>query len=222
MIKEHFYITPSIRKGTFVVLVLAMSLHIYNYYIFKLTSKRAEKKLLDLDIKEADEKIEKNVVESILYFDPNMADSITLSEIGLSPFVIGNLIKLRSTGWRAEKANDLLKVYGMNESILESIDSNIKIKRPTMNKVLKVSTDHKRNLNIEYNVFDPNDAHEDNLRNLGFNAHVIRSITNFRSKGGRFYEKQDLLSINRTIICNAGFYSACTNWMFEGRRSSKW
>lgn len=43
--------------------------------------------------------------------------------------------------------------------------------------------------------FDPNDVTEAELIQMGLNARTIRSILNFRAKGGSFSEKQDLTKI---------------------------
>lgn len=41
-------------------------------------------------------------------------------------------------------------------------------------------------------IFDPNTADEPLLTNAGFTSRQIRSLLNYRSKGGRFYTKEDV------------------------------
>jgi competence protein ComEA len=52
-----------------------------------------------------------------------------------------------------------------------------------------------RELHPSYFYFDPNSLPDNGWRKLGLSAGQIRVIKNFESKGGRFYQKQDLKKI---------------------------
>lgn len=43
--------------------------------------------------------------------------------------------------------------------------------------------------------FDPNNVEEEDLKKLGFSQKAINSIINFKTKGGKFYKKEDLKKI---------------------------
>lgn len=48
---------------------------------------------------------------------------------------------------------------------------------------------------VELSVFDPNTADESILNRLGLPQRVVRTLIKFRSKGGRFYQAEDLMNI---------------------------
>ena len=48
-------------------------------------------------------------------FDPNLADSIELSRLGLSKFVVNNILKYRQKGGRFATPESLSRIYGLTE-----------------------------------------------------------------------------------------------------------
>ena len=48
-------------------------------------------------------------------FDPNLADSIELSRLGLSKFVVRNILKYRLKGGRFTTPESLARIYGLTE-----------------------------------------------------------------------------------------------------------
>lgn len=60
-------------------------------------------------------------------FDPNTADSATMVQAGMKPFVAKNLINYRSKGASFRKAEDLKKIYGMDEIQWEKIGAWVDI-----------------------------------------------------------------------------------------------
>lgn len=60
-------------------------------------------------------------------FDPNTADSATLVQSGMKPFVAKNLINFRSKGASFRKAEDLKKIYGMDEAQWEKMEQWVEI-----------------------------------------------------------------------------------------------
>ena len=60
-------------------------------------------------------------------FDPNTADSLTLIELGLRPWQIGNMMKYRAKGGRYRKAEDFRKLYGLTDSAYAALRPYIRI-----------------------------------------------------------------------------------------------
>lgn len=67
--------------------------------------------------------------ESWQPFDPNTADSVTLSHFGWSSFVVGNILKYRRHGGRYERAEDLKKIYGLTAAEYEAVKPYIRIEK---------------------------------------------------------------------------------------------
>ena len=60
-------------------------------------------------------------------FDPNTADSSTLVHLGLKPWQASNMLKYRAKNGRYRKAEDLRKLYGMTDSLYNSLLPYIQI-----------------------------------------------------------------------------------------------
>ncbi|MGL4780522.1 MAG: helix-hairpin-helix domain-containing protein [Bacteroidales bacterium] len=60
-------------------------------------------------------------------FDPNTADSVTLRQLGLSPFVSRNIINYRAKGGRFTSASVLARIYGMDSMTFDRIKPYINI-----------------------------------------------------------------------------------------------
>ncbi len=54
-------------------------------------------------------------------FDPNTADSSTLVHLGLKPWQATNMLKYRAKGGRYRKAEDMKKLYGMTDSMYNTL-----------------------------------------------------------------------------------------------------
>jgi competence protein ComEA len=60
-------------------------------------------------------------------FDPNLADSSALIQLGFTGFTVNNIMKYRNSGGTFKDKRDLLKIYGMNDSIYSELKDYIKI-----------------------------------------------------------------------------------------------
>jgi len=58
-------------------------------------------------------------------FDPNTADSLTLIRLGLRPYQVKGILHYRQKGGVYRQKEDLLKLYGMNDSIYEVLSPYI-------------------------------------------------------------------------------------------------
>jgi DNA uptake protein ComE-like DNA-binding protein len=60
-------------------------------------------------------------------FDPNTADSLTLSELGLSRQVVRNILKYRSKGGQFRRPEELAKIYGLDAGVYRKIAPWIRV-----------------------------------------------------------------------------------------------
>jgi len=65
-------------------------------------------------------------------------------------------------------------------------------------------------IEIHYFKFDPNTASKEELLSLGFKENVASTLIKFRSKGGKFYQKEDLKKIYGV---DERFYALLTNYI---------
>jgi hypothetical protein len=81
---------------------------------------------LKLIEKEIDSDVLKKKI-TFLPFDPNYADSTELSELGLSSYIINNIMKYRNSGGEFKKPSDVRRIYGMNDSIFTALKEYIQL-----------------------------------------------------------------------------------------------
>jgi len=62
---------------------------------------------------------------SLQDFDPNAADSAQLHALGISPFVLGNILKYRERGGVFRQKSDLAKIYGLNQETYKRLEPYI-------------------------------------------------------------------------------------------------
>jgi DNA uptake protein ComE-like DNA-binding protein len=132
-----------------------------------------------------------NQPTALFYFDPNTADEATLVELGLSEKVAHTIANFRSKGGRFRQAEDFKKIWGLPEAEFERLLPYIQINETT-NTAKSISA---ANTNTQLFAFDPNTATEADFKNLGLPHWTIKSILNFREKGGAFRKPEDFKKI---------------------------
>ena len=132
------------------------------------------------------------------YFDPNTADSITLRQLGLSPFVAGNILKYREKGGKFTSESALSRIYGMDSMVFTKIKSYIRIDSaylPAKSAFLKrdslPSIKHK-----ELTVIDLNQADTAELKKIpGIGDGFSQQIVFYRQQLGGYVKLEQLKEI---------------------------
>lgn len=130
------------------------------------------------------------------FFDPNKADSISLFKMGLDAFVIRNILRYRRAGGRFYEREDLLKIYGMNDSVFLILSEYIIINNPGSEKKTKIREDENKFLNpreiyLELNASDSSDL----LIINGIGPVYASRIVRYRDMLGGFYTHEQLNEI---------------------------
>lgn len=133
-------------------------------------------------------------------FDPNTVSFKELTMLGLSKKTANTLINFREKGGKFYKKTDLKKVYGLNKKDYERLKDYVKIvpqeKEEKMDEIVQEEVlSNEVALIIRLFPFDPNTATFDEFVTLGLSKKTAHTIINFREKGGKFYNKQDLQKI---------------------------
>ncbi|NPD45774.1 MULTISPECIES: helix-hairpin-helix domain-containing protein [unclassified Lentimicrobium] len=77
---------------------------------------------------------EKIALVNLSFFDPNQVSSAQLLKMGLSEYVVRNVMKYRDKGGFFKSKNDLSKIYGMEESVFKQLEPYIRIELPEPKK----------------------------------------------------------------------------------------
>ncbi|MGM0619608.1 MAG: helix-hairpin-helix domain-containing protein [Bacteroidota bacterium] len=125
-------------------------------------------------------------------FDPNSADSITLSEFGFNSFQASNLIRYRNSGGVFSDSEDVLKIYGVDSIFYNLIKKNIQIE--TVQKNDFPEEDEERPVHVI--KVELNSAGKAELMQLpGVGEVFAERILKYRDLLGGFYKKEQLLEV---------------------------
>ncbi len=144
-------------------------------------------------------------IQSELFpFDPNVADSIELSSLGLSSYVVRNVMKYRLKGGRFRTPESFARVYGLTEEQFNVLKPYIRIGRTDKPKPKKMDTmatvvvpERKVFKYPEGTLVDVNVADTAELKKIpGIGSGIAKAIVAYRSRLGGFYSLSQLEEIN--------------------------
>lgn len=130
-------------------------------------------------------------------FDPNVADSLLLKQLGIPRYVISNILKYRKAGGKFRDAVALSKIYGLNPTLFNSlkpyitISSEYSIKKDTFH--IKVNDTLKVFKYKELTLVDLNSADTSTLKKIpGIGSGLAKMIVAYRVKLGGYYSVEQL------------------------------
>lgn len=132
-------------------------------------------------------------------FDPNTADSATMVQSGMKPFVAKNLINFRSKGASFRKAEDLKKIYGMDEVQWEKIAEWVEIRENEssnsefLNAEKKLEEKKYENKTKEHFIICINSTNAEEWQKInGIGPGYAKRIVQFRENLGGFTSVQQV------------------------------
>lgn len=146
-------------------------------------------------------------VRELFAFDPNSADSIELSRLGLSPFIVRNVMKYRQKGGRFATAASFSRVYGLTDEQFSVLEPYIRIPErrnpvvssPAVRSVDTMKIVRRKPVIMKYpegTLVDVNVADTAELKKIPRIGSVIaRNIVIYRERLGGFYSLKQLLEV---------------------------
>lgn len=127
----------------------------------------------------------------LFVFDPNTASFDDFVRLGLSEKVANTICNYRDKGGNFQEPEDFQKIWGLSKENYERLLPFIQIKSSENEEFAAKSAAQK----IELFTFDPNTASEQDFLRLGLPKWTVKSILNYRAKGGQFRKKEDFRKI---------------------------
>lgn len=192
---EFLHYTRNERKGIFALMVLVIVLAIIPRILpFFVGSKTTDFKAFEQQIATIHEKGEVKETEvQRFYFDPNTISKDSLILLGLSPKTAQTILNYRKKVGRFSQKEDLQKIYTLSPEDYQKIENYIDIKKNgSVSEGGNVAT---LLPTFERFDFDPNTSSKEELLSLGLPQRVVKTLLNFREKGGHFYKEKDLQKI---------------------------
>lgn len=131
-------------------------------------------------------------------FDPNAADSIELSALGLPVYVVRNILKYRLKGGRFDRPDDLARIYGLTSEKFAELRSYIRIPEAYRKRKPKASfTDRVKPYKYPAGTLvDVATADTSELRKIpGIGAGISRAIVRHRERLGGFVRLEQLKEV---------------------------
>jgi len=134
-------------------------------------------------------------------FNPNTASFSELTTLGLPKKTANTLINYREKGGKFYKKENLKNVYGLTDEDYLRLEDYIRIpakaKQKKNNNIARKESPAKPTPPpvVDPFLFDPNTATFDDFVTLGLSERVAHTLINYREKGGKFFEKEDLQKI---------------------------
>ena len=219
MWKDFFYYTKSERRAVY-ALCIGIALLLVAIWMVPDTSKSLlaetpgvdsvalksfEKEVQSKSYSKREKKrfVAEEIPMSLTAFDPNMADSIELSRLGLSVYVVRNILKYRQKGGRYKTPESFSRIYGLEPDLYERLKPYIRIAEPKVAEAKKVDTIAVRKV-VEKKAFkypegtlvDVNGADTTELKKIpGIGSGIAKAIVSYRSRLGGFYALEQLAEI---------------------------
>lgn len=143
-------------------------------------------------------------------FDPNLADSIELSRLGLRPYVVRNILKYRLKGGRFPTPESFSRIYGLTESKFNELkpyivisDSFVRKPKPKARKQIAVAAFELPRDTVrrffkypEGTRVDVNLADTSELKKIpGIGSGIAKMIVSYRNRLGGFYSLEQLMEV---------------------------
>jgi len=218
MWKDFFYYSRSERRAIYVLLTLIALL------IVAIVIVPERRESLSVDVVATDsvgwkksvamqgkQKVEAgNVSEPVLnVFDPNLADSIELSRLGLSEYVVRNVIKYRQKGGRFRSPESFARIYGLTDEKFLQLLPYIRIsdafvpKPKSLRRDTAMPVKHQLRDTLkrpfkypEGTLVDANLADTVELKKIpGIGSGIAKMIVSYRNRLGGFCSLEQLLEV---------------------------
>ncbi len=206
-LKEYFAFNKRERKGIVVLVIILLMLVIvnqtmhlfvkpntYNHQEFK---DSIELFLNSLKPKEKDDKeylnrLDQYIVErydslQLFNFNPNITTEQEFKNLGLTDKQIKTISTYKERGGKFKIKSDFQKIYGVRQKQYEILEPYILLPEEI--------TENNGDNNITLFQFDPNTATDEQWTKLGLSQKQIKTINNYKLKGGKFNTASDLSKI---------------------------
>ena len=223
MWKDFFYYSRSERRAVYFLLFLIALLLVAIIFYSKrdnassdLVEKSAEVDSFLADIKKVKEHSAKESKDDysdahrtglFFEFDPNSADSIELSRLGLPSYVVKNVLKYRAKGGRFKTPASFSKIYGLTPELFAELAPYIRIPEQISARKRKQVFPKTDSIRIESHQ-QPSDKYSEGTKvnvNIadtielkkipGIGSVIARNIVAYRQRLGGFYDVEQLLEV---------------------------
>ena len=198
-LKDYFYYTKSERNGAFIlavcIVLLALLPGLYPLLLPPMnTDTQAFQAELDAFYQAPEESPEEKPDPEAFHFDPNTLPLDSLQLLGLPRKTATTIVRFREKVRPFREAADLQDIYTLSDEDYERIAPYVRIMQRPGPPSPEQAPEAKKAEPKRF-AFDPNTLPADSLQLLGLSGRTVRTLLNYRSKGGQFRQPEDLEKI---------------------------
>ena len=201
-IKDYFSFTRGEKRGTVVLLFIIITLIAANFSVDYLKSvQQTDFSEFETAINEFENEL--NSVESLnnnkilplklFEFNPNTISNKEWTTLGFKAWQIKTINNYKAKGGNWKTKSDVSKIYGLEPEHFEQLKPYILL--PDEIEKNKTRNFEKETTKIEYFKFNPNTISKSEWKKLGFKDWQIKTIFNYKAKGGNWKSKEDVKKI---------------------------
>jgi competence protein ComEA len=201
-LKQYFVFSKTERKGIYALLFLvALSLAIPRLWALAFPPKLLTVNITDLPEQAAADSsflTDNRMAEAhrLFNFDPNTADSSTLTSLGFVPAAARSMINYRNKGGRFNKAEDLYRIYYADSSFIATLIPYVQITQTPRRLYDKAEAVKQTRPAIVTNIVEVNTADSAALVGLfGIGPKTASRIIEFRNRAGGFVSIEQLTDV---------------------------
>ena len=196
-------LNPKERNGSIVLLslivIITLTYHLINrYYNPPVDLSAHQRMIIDSLIRISDVPSgDHSIYYRLEDFDPNNISKAVLESFGVPQKIATTWVNYINKGGNFKKPEELLKIYGMNQELYDTLYPYINIANENPRKVSEKTTTMpriKEDKKILFS-FDPNTLSGDSLKLLDLPNRVINNLVSYRATGARLSKPEHLKKI---------------------------
>jgi len=199
-IKDYFSFTQGEKRGVVILLLIIITLILFNFSLeYFIVKKQTDFSEFENAINKFEKELSKknklaNSPEfffEFFKFNPNTISDEGWKKLGFKDWQIKTINNYKAKGGKWKTKTDVSKIYGLEESHFQQLKPFILLPEKLESKTYK----KKEKIKIDYFNFDPNIITKTEWKRLGFKDWQIKTIFNYKSKGGSWKTKADVKEI---------------------------
>lgn len=197
-IKDYFAFTRGEKRGA-VVLLFIIAILIAAQYFFPFYQQNTQTDFSDFEEeinafeKELKHNHSNNPSINLFEFDPNSISDEKWKQLGFKDWQIKTINNYKAKGGYWKTKNDVAKIYGLDSNHYKQLKPYILLPESINSDAKTYKNDS--NVKPTYFKFNPNTISKSEWKKLGFKDWQIKTIFNYKSKGGNWKTKNDVAKI---------------------------
>jgi len=197
--KDYFSFTRGEKRGVvfllsiIILLIIGIQFIGYSKPFQQVDFSEFENSINEFEKSRETNQLENQQLTGLFDFNPNTISNQEWKKLGFADWQVKIINNYKAKGGSWKTKNDVKKIYGLDSNHYRNLKPYILLPEKG-NKEFK-NKSKPENFAINYFEFNPNTITESEWKELGFKEWQIKTIFNYKSKGGGWKTKEDVKKI---------------------------